>query len=197
MAQNKEKSEKRGKKQPAEDASQAPAAKKKKRTTAVSEESVSEKTQVEPQDSTDTEDLTPEERRVLERKLKKERKKEEKRLKREKESLTGKPKEEPPKPVAGKLALKYLKSWSKKKPEWKFQKTRQTWLLSNMFDQEKVSDKHFKRLLKYLVDLKGTARETTIQKAEQYMKEYDNQETHEDSDEQRITRVREVLQLLS
>ncbi|XP_018419994.1 PREDICTED: uncharacterized protein C7orf50 homolog [Nanorana parkeri] len=153
--------------------------------------------QEEEQDNLDIEDLTSEELRVLERKLKKERKKEEKRIKKEKEGLVEEKKEEPQKPSAAELALKYLEGWSKKHTEWKFQKTRQTWLLMNMYDEEKVPDKYFQILLDYLGGLKGSARETTIQKAEAYMKECDSNETEEEADSQKRERIREVLQLLS
>ncbi|XP_044159887.1 uncharacterized protein C7orf50 homolog [Bufo gargarizans] len=197
MAKNKNKSEKREKeKKLAEDSSEAPVSKKKK-IAEVSEESATENTKVEPEDPKETEDLTPEERRVLERKVKKERKKEEKRLKKEKASLAGETEEKPAKSAAGKQALQYLKRWSKKHPEWKFQKIRQTWLLMNMYDPEKVPDKDFKRLLSYLEGLKGSARETTVQKAEEYMKEHDSCQTQEEPDEQKLDRIREVLQLLS
>ncbi|XP_068100620.1 uncharacterized protein C7orf50 homolog [Hyperolius riggenbachi] len=148
------------------------------------------------EDNLDLEDLNPEERRVLERKLKKERKKEEKRLQRER-GVTEKKEEDPAKPSAAELALQYLESWSKKQPDWKFQKTRQTWLLMNMYDPTKVTEDHFRMLLDYMGGLKGSARETTIQKAEAYMKESDSSETQEESDSQRTARIREVLQLLS
>ncbi|KAM8960425.1 protein cholesin [Pelodytes ibericus] len=143
----------------------------------------------------DLEDLTPEERRVLERKLKKERKKEEKRLK--KESEVEEKEEEPSKPSACELSLEYLKSWSQKRQNWKFQKTRQTWLLLNMYDQDKIPDEYFTVLLEYLGGLKGSARDTTVKKSEALMKEYDSAETQEESDRPKLTRIREVLQLLS
>ncbi|XP_056392509.1 uncharacterized protein C7orf50 homolog [Hyla sarda] len=180
------------KKKLAVDASDTPVLKKKKQMTKVSKES--KKPQVESEDPLDIEDLTPVERRVFERKLKKERKKEEKKLK--KEGLAEETKKEPEKPSAGDLALQYLNCWSQKRSEWKFQKSRQTWLLLNMYDPEKISDKYFKNLLAYMVDLKGSAREITVKKAEEYMKEYDKREAQEESDEPRIERIREVLQLL-
>lgn len=37
------------------------------------------------------------------------------------------------------LAIAYLKLWKKNREEWKFQKVRQVWLLSNMLDSEMVS----------------------------------------------------------
>ncbi|XP_075421634.1 protein cholesin [Ascaphus truei] len=151
--------------------------------------------EVEAAESLEFEDLTAEEQRVLERKLKKERKKEEKQLKRESE-VEGQ-EEEPAKPSACELALKYLKRWSKKHKEWKFQKTRQTWLLLHMYDQEKVPDKYFNILLDYLGGLKGSARDITVQKAEASMREYDVSETEEASALQKMSRMRDVLQLLS
>ncbi|XP_053132113.1 cytochrome P450 2W1-like isoform X3 [Hemicordylus capensis] len=85
-------------------------------------------------------ELTPEEKRTLERKLKKERKKKEKQLMRE-AGIVAK-KEEPKKPSGSELALDYLTSWSQNPKEWKFQKTRQTWLLSHMYNKEKLSEKY-------------------------------------------------------
>ncbi|XP_073492914.1 protein cholesin isoform X1 [Aquarana catesbeiana] len=197
MAKNKTKSsEKKEKKKTISESSvEVPKAKKKKLNPKVSEDPDSLISKEEGQNNLNIEDLTPEERRVLERKLKKERKKEEKKLKKEK-GLAEEKKEEPSKPSGTDLALQYLESWSKKH-EWKFQKTRQTWLLMNMYDQEKVPDKYFHIMLDYLGGLKGSARETTIQKAEAYMKECDSDETQEEANSQRRERIREVLQLLS
>lgn len=197
MAKNKTKSsEKKEKKKTISESSvEVPKAKKKKLNPKVSEDPDSLISKEKGQNNLNIEDLTPEERRVLERKLKKERKKEEKKLKKEK-GLAEEKKEEPSKPSGTDLALQYLESWSKKH-EWKFQKTRQTWLLMNMYDQEKVPDKYFHIMLDYLGGLKGSARETTIQKAEAYMKECDSDETQEEANSQRRERIREVLQLLS
>ncbi|XP_037766907.1 uncharacterized protein C7orf50 homolog isoform X1 [Chelonia mydas] len=141
------------------------------------------------------EELTTEERRTLERKLKKERKKEEKKLMRE--AGIAVKKEEPKKPSGAELALEYLTSWSKKPKEWKFQKTRQTWLLLHMYDKEKVPDEYFSILLDYLEGLKGSARDVTMQKAEALMKEYDNSDTEDPGLLEKCERIRKVLQLLS
>lgn len=144
---------------------------------------------------TDEEDLTPEERRKLERKLKKERKKEEKKLMREAGIPTKK--EEPKKLSGSELALAYLTSWSKNPEEWKFQKTRQTWLLLHMYDKEKVPDEYFTILLDYLQGLQGKARDTTVQKAEALMKELDGSDAEDPSMVEKSERIRQVLQLLS
>ncbi|XP_025909955.1 uncharacterized protein C7orf50 homolog isoform X2 [Nothoprocta perdicaria] len=141
------------------------------------------------------EDLTAEERRKLERKLKKERKKEEKKLMRE-AGISPK-KEVPQKPSGSELALAYLTSWSEKPEEWKFQKTRQTWLLLHMYDKEKVPDEYFSILLDYLQGLKGSARDVTVQKAEALMKELDDSDAEAAGLEEKSERIRQVLQLLS
>ncbi|CAM5143110.1 unnamed protein product [Eretmochelys imbricata] len=143
----------------------------------------------------EAEELTTEERRTLERKLKKERKKEEKKLMRE--AGIAVKKAEPKKPSGAELALEYLTSWSKKPKEWKFQKTRQTWLLLHMYDKEKVPDEYFSILLDYLEGLKGSARDVTMQKAEALMKEYDNSDTEDPGQLEKCERIRKVLQLLS
>ncbi|XP_049761040.1 uncharacterized protein C7orf50 homolog [Elephas maximus indicus] len=83
--------------------------------------------------------LSPGEQRTLERKLKKERKKEEKQRLREAGSQPAPqtPATPTPVPSGATLALDYLCSWAQKHQDWKFQKTRQTWLLVNMYDSDK------------------------------------------------------------
>ncbi|XP_041257602.1 uncharacterized protein C7orf50 homolog [Onychostruthus taczanowskii] len=142
------------------------------------------------------EELTPEEKRKLERKLKKERKKKEKQLMRE-AGIPVKKVEPPKKPSGSERALAYLTSWSKTPEEWKFQKTRQTWLLLHMYDKEKVPDKYFTILLDYLQGLKGNARDKTVQKAEAFMKEFDGSDGEDPNLLGKCERIRQVLQLLS
>ncbi|XP_014107886.1 PREDICTED: uncharacterized protein C7orf50 homolog [Pseudopodoces humilis] len=160
-----------------------PAKKKKLQATKEEEELIAE------------EELTPEEKRKLERKLKKERKKKEKQLMRE----AGIPikKVQPKKPSGSERALAYLTSWSKNPEKWKFQKTRQTWLLLHMYDKEKVPDKYFPILLDYLQGLQGGARDKTVQKAEAFMKEFDGSDGEDPNLLEKCERIRQVLQLLS
>jgi len=48
-------------------------------------------------------------------------------------------------------ALNYLVMWSTKETSgWKFNKTRQVWLLKHMYNLETVPPKYFKLMLKYL-----------------------------------------------
>ncbi|XP_027778592.2 protein cholesin isoform X2 [Marmota flaviventris] len=139
-------------------------------------------------------ELSPEERRVLERKLKKERKKEEKKRLREAGAAAAQP---PPARRSGaELALDYLRGWAQKHKNWKFQKTRQTWLLLHMYDSDKVPDEHFSTLLAYLEGLKGRARELTVQKAEALIQELDEAGS-EAALLEKAQRLRQVLQLLS
>lgn len=139
------------------------------------------------------EDLSPEEVRVLERKMKKVLKKEEKkRLKAE--AVTEKT--EASEPTAPQQALDYLTCWAENRAEWKFQKTRQTWLLQHMFHSEKIPDEKFSVLLQYLEGLRGGARDTTVQKA-MVLVEESGQAPEDSAVQQRAHRAREVIQLLS
>ncbi|XP_078096308.1 protein cholesin isoform X2 [Mustelus asterias] len=140
-------------------------------------------------------ELTAEEKRKIERKLKKERKKKEKQMQREAGASVEKAK--PQQSSTKDLALEYLIRWSKKHKEWRFQKTRQTWLLQHMYDCDKISDKNFSVLLKYLDGLKGNAREVTVQKGEALMKELETTDTSTEDSPAKIERIRQVLQLLS
>ncbi|XP_077172636.1 protein cholesin isoform X3 [Paroedura picta] len=149
----------------------------------------------EEEERAEDQELTPEARRKLERKLKKERQKEQKKLMREAGIVSKK--EEVKRPSGSELALEYLTSWSENPETWKFQKTRQTWLLLHMYDKDKVPDGHFSILLRYLEGLQGCARSVTVQKAEALMKEYDATGAEDPGLLETRRRIRDVLQLLS
>ncbi|XP_055266447.1 uncharacterized protein C7orf50 homolog isoform X6 [Moschus berezovskii] len=137
---------------------------------------------------------SPEEQRALDRKLKKERKKEaRRRLQRVGVAAAPRPATER---SGAALALEYLCSWAQKHEDWRFQKTRQTWLLQHMYDREQVPDEHFPALLAYLEGLRGRARELTVQKAEALMQELDKAGACA-LPPGGTQRAREVLQLLS
>ncbi|XP_066129656.1 uncharacterized protein C7orf50 homolog isoform X1 [Saccopteryx bilineata] len=156
-------------------------------------------TEVRPEGGGETSDpeLSPEERRVLERKLKKERKKEERKRLREAGVATAS--HLPAKRSGAQLALDYLCGWAQKHKNWRFQKTRQTWLLLHMYDSDQVPDEHFSTLLAYLEGMRGQARELTVQKAEALMQELDKAGAgHLDRPlREKTQRLRQVLQLLS
>ncbi|KAG8145778.1 hypothetical protein E2320_012258 [Naja naja] len=113
------------------------------------------------------------------------------------EATPGAEKDQPKKPSGSELALDYLTTWSGSPQDWKFQKTRQTWLLLHMYDKDQVPDQYFSILLRYLEGLQGRARDTTVQKAEDLMKEYDQSDMEGDLLEGKRARIRKVLQLLS
>lgn len=137
---------------------------------------------------------SPEEQRVLERKLKKEQKKEARRRLRE-AGIAAAPSPAVKRSGAA-LALEYLCSWAQKHEDWRFQKTRQTWLLLHMYDRDQVPDEHFPALLAYLEGLRGRARELTVQKAEALMRELDEAGAVA-LPPGGTQRARQVLQLLS
>uniref|UniRef100_A0A5F4WJ34 WKF domain-containing protein n=1 Tax=Callithrix jacchus TaxID=9483 RepID=A0A5F4WJ34_CALJA len=141
-------------------------------------------------------ELSPEEQRALERKLKKERKKKERQRLREAGVVAQHP---PARHSGSQLALDYLCGWAQKHENWRFQKTRQTWLLLHMYDSDKVPDEHFSTLLAYLEGLRGRARELTVQKAEALMRELDKEGVggRDPILPGRAQRIRQVLQLLS
>ncbi|XP_053269114.1 uncharacterized protein C7orf50 homolog isoform X9 [Pleuronectes platessa] len=140
------------------------------------------------------EDLSPEEKRVMERKMKKILKKEEKK-KLKAEGETEKRTEESG-PTAPQQALLYLTCWAEKRGEWKFQKTRQTWLLQHMFDSDKIPDENFSVLLQYLEGLRGGSKDMTVKKALALVEE-SGQAPEDEAVQQRAHRAREAIQLLT
>ncbi|XP_063077646.1 uncharacterized protein C7orf50 homolog [Engraulis encrasicolus] len=140
------------------------------------------------------EDLTPEEKRVLERKMKKILKKEEKRRKQEEGS--GEEKQEDQSKSAER-ALEYLTCWSERREEWRFKKIRQTWLLQHMYDTEKVPDASFSVMLAYLENLRGAARDVTVEQAEAVVKEDQGDASQSADQQKRIQRALEVVRLLA
>ncbi|CAL8264158.1 unnamed protein product [Arctogadus glacialis] len=140
------------------------------------------------------EEPNPEERRVLERKLKKIRRKEEKaQLKAEGKTVE---KVDPEKVLPSQQALDYLTCWNEDRAAWKFQKLRQTWLLQQIYDAEKVPDESFPMLLLYIEALRGSARDLTVQKAEALVKSL-GAGPWDPEQKKKMQRAREVLQLLS
>ncbi|KAI8069682.1 hypothetical protein BC940DRAFT_345915 [Gongronella butleri] len=63
-------------------------------------------------------------------------------------------------------SLEYLKAYTHDRANWKFSKLFQTWLLQYMFDGEAVPKDDFDMLLDYLKDLKGRARDATLEEAQ-------------------------------
>lgn len=89
-------------------------------------------------------------------------------------------------------ALDYLRTWHSNREYWSFKKVRQSWLLQNLFDQEKIPDEDFSTLIKYLQGLKGSSREKTVKMAEQRM-----EENTDELDSVIDFRAQQVIQLLT
>jgi len=57
-------------------------------------------------------------------------------------------------------SLNYLVTWKQKKEEWKFKKSRQVFLLKNIYNLWQIPIKHFKILVNYIKAIpEGTLRE--------------------------------------
>jgi len=92
-------------------------------------------------------------------------------------------------------AIGYLLGWKSKDKDWKFRKLRQTWLLQNIYDKEKVSKANFKILLEYLEDLKGAAREQTLKEAKEFVEA--NEDNEECTEKRKLKRSLNVLKVLT
>ena len=75
-------------------------------------------------------------------------------------------------------ALNYLSNWNtshskqikKEKDDepteqWRFQKSKQVWLLKNMFNLEKVPAKYFKIMISYIESIEGNTKERVLEEA--------------------------------
>ncbi|KAJ1615986.1 hypothetical protein T492DRAFT_1109596 [Pavlovales sp. CCMP2436] len=74
--------------------------------------------------------------------------------------------EPPPNPVVD--AIAYLDAWCarEKGGDWKFNKTRQVYLLRHAYDEDVLPKEHFKKLVRYIAVLpEGPARGKTIEQA--------------------------------
>ncbi|ORX57523.1 hypothetical protein DM01DRAFT_1382061 [Hesseltinella vesiculosa] len=74
-------------------------------------------------------------------------------------------------------SLAYLEAYTNDRTSWKFSKLFQTWLLQYMFDANAVPSADFNKLLAYLQDLKGRARDATLEEAQTICKEIKIQPT--------------------
>ena len=82
--------------------------------------------------------------------------------KRHEEAQASKPEAE----KAGPQALAYLADWVRRdEGGWKFNKTRQTYLLKYWPDRAKIPNEDFKQLLEYLLSLQGPGRQRTVEQA--------------------------------
>eukprot|EP00736_Rhodelphis_marinus_P012347 Rmarinus@m.3616 len=101
------------------------------------------------------------------------------------------------KEVKGTLALEYLEQWDKDRKNWKFQKVRQTWLLQHMFNPDSIHKTHFPVLLRYINGLQGVAREATLTRASEVVKEVEDkeEESRSKADRKKLKRAHKILAL--
>lgn len=79
-------------------------------------------------------------------------------------------------------ALAYLRDWKKAPDQWKFQKNQHTWLLKNWRSIDKISDKKFKRLLKYLTSVNSVNSSGGVLRLKKEAQTYI--ETHKEDDDE-------------
>ena len=74
-------------------------------------------------------------------------------------------------------SLQYLQTWSDsvtdKSISWKFQKSKQVWLLKNMLYLEKVPAKSFKQMISYVASMTGEAKERLFKELQGYLNKED------------------------
>ncbi|XP_076810200.1 uncharacterized protein LOC143452929 [Clavelina lepadiformis] len=87
------------------------------------------------------------------------------------------------------FALAYLETWRKDRNNWSFKKVRQVWLLHNLYNQDAVSDIHFNTLLDYLQGAKGSAKTKTIEDAENFFAEQDDESINNVIKQERARRI--------
>ena len=78
-------------------------------------------------------------------------------------------------------AIKYLEAWNQTQvtktikketelqPTWKFNKTRQVWILKNMYNLEKIPAKSFKILIPYIETMQGDGKNRVRQEAQELL----------------------------
>ena len=81
---------------------------------------------------------------------------------------------------AGPQALSYLAEWAQRdEGRWKFNKTRQTYLLKHWPDRAKIPNDDFKQLLAYLLSLQGPGRQRTVEQARGVAEDAERQDREE------------------
>jgi hypothetical protein len=82
-------------------------------------------------------------------------------------------------------SLNYLVLWKSSRAAWKFQKSRQIWLLKNIYNIERLPIKHFKILKKYIKTMQdGQVKERILKEALELIE--DNKKATYDEIENRL-----------
>ncbi|KAF9584901.1 hypothetical protein BGW38_004744 [Lunasporangiospora selenospora] len=80
--------------------------------------------------------------------------------------------------------LSYLVEWKRSRDTWKFQKLKQVWLLSNIYDDKLLPSTHWSIFLEYIHDLKGAARSATLSEAKKIVEAPEPEEPEQDKDQE-------------
>jgi hypothetical protein len=81
---------------------------------------------------------------------------------------------------AGPQALAYLAEWARRSEGgWKFNKTRQTYLLKHWPNRDRIPGDEFKQLLAYMLSLPAGGRQRTIEQARGVAEEAERQDREE------------------
>jgi hypothetical protein len=96
---------------------------------------------------------------------------------------------------AREAALNYLNTFVNDKPNWKFQKVRQTWILRNLYYQHEINNEHFKYALSYMLNMGEKAKKETVAEAKNFLESKASEESLEITDTIR-KRAKKIVKLL-
>ncbi|XP_055620405.1 uncharacterized protein C7orf50 homolog [Toxorhynchites rutilus septentrionalis] len=92
----------------------------------------------------------------------------------------------------------YLRMWSEDKDKWKFQKLKQMYIQTHVFDEDHLDGEMWPTVLEYLSGSKGSGKEALLKRAEAVVKEIDKQAKDSEDDtllqSSKYQRARELLQ---
>lgn len=92
----------------------------------------------------------------------------------------------------------YLRTWSEEKEKWKFQKLKQIYIQTHVFDVDHLDEEIWPVALEYLSETKGSGKDALLKRAEDVVKEIDKQAKDSEDDSlfqgSKYKRARELLQ---
>jgi len=97
----------------------------------------------------------------------------------------------------GYKALEFLKRWKNDRSDWKFEKLRQVWLLTNILNEKELNEENFEILLEYITSVQGRARAQTLKEMQNTMKSIEVKSNSSTDDTVKYERARRIVQMLS
>ncbi|RIA83836.1 hypothetical protein C1645_445084 [Glomus cerebriforme] len=108
---------------------------------------------------------------------------------------------------AVKAGLNYLIIWRYHREKWKFQKTRQIWLLKNAYNEELLSEDFFNIFLEYIAELLGHSRNRTFKIARDVVNRFESEQKGDETTDQKdnekgkeqikLNRAKAIVRVLS